>query len=57
MDVKFCSGVEESDKKILEATKDEIRAPPLGAETCAKIKPDVKFENPNNFYVKFYPKF
>ena len=29
--------------------------PPQGGETCAKIKPDVKFENPNNSYVKFCP--
>ena len=49
MDVA-CSGIEENDENILEVTNDEVSMPPTkGVNT--KIKPDVKFENPNDSYV------
>ena len=43
-------------QKLLEVIKDEVSAPHKKVKLkCAKIKPDVKFENPNDSYVKFCP--
>ena len=56
MDVKFFIGIEENDEEILEVIKDEVSAPHKGVQLkCAKIKPDVKFENFYDSYVKFCP--
>ena len=56
MDVKFFIGIEENYEIILEVIKDEFSVPHKRVKLkCAEIKPDVKFENLYDSYVKFCP--